>query len=77
MSDDTYLAELRAVGRPLRIAGLVAVLIGAGLVLAARQGYAPRLAVEAGYAALGVGWVLFLAAIWRRTAWRRRRLKGD
>ncbi len=77
MSDDAFLAELRAVGRPLRIAGLVCVLLGAGLVMAARGGYAPPLAADAGYVALGAGWILFLAAIWRRTAWRRCRLKGD
>jgi len=70
-----YRAEMRAVGRPQRLAGFGLVLLGAVLVWGGtRAGGLAEVVQMAGYAALAAGWALMLAAIFLRTRYHRRRM---
>jgi hypothetical protein len=72
----TYRAELKRVAWPLRLGGLVLIVGAAALILAAREGWigAFELATNAGYVMLGLGWALFIAAIFVRTRYHKRRM---
>jgi len=71
-----YRKELRQVGRPLRLTGLVLIVAAAALILAVRQGVMGlnNDANVIAYAMLAGGWVLLIAAIYMRTRYNRRRL---
>ncbi|MDI1280609.1 hypothetical protein [Brevundimonas sp.] len=70
-----YKAEMRAVGRKQRFAGLACVVLGAIMVWSVGQAGAAGPALQmAGYGLLAVGWVLMLAAIFLRTRYHRRRM---
>jgi len=71
-----YRAELKRVAWPLRLGGLVLIVGAAALILAAREGWigAFELATNAGYVMLGLGWALFIAAIFVRTRYHKRRM---
>jgi len=70
-----YRAEMRAVGRKPRFAGLACVVLGAIMVWSVGLAGAAGPAVQwAGYALLAAGWVLMLAAIFMRTRYHRRRM---
>jgi uncharacterized membrane protein HdeD (DUF308 family) len=70
-----YKAEMRAVGRKQRFAGLICVVLGAILVWSVGQaGAAGPVVLWVGYALLAFGWVLMLAAIFMRTRYHRRRM---
>jgi hypothetical protein len=71
-----YRAELKRVAWPLRLGGLVLIVGAAALILAAREGWigALELATNAGYVMLGLGWALFIAAIFVRTRYHKRRM---
>ncbi|MBU2117743.1 MAG: hypothetical protein KJ954_09100 [Alphaproteobacteria bacterium] len=70
-----YRAEMRAVGRKPRFAGLACVVLGAILVWSVSQAGAAGPALQlAGYGLLAIGWVLMLAAIFMRTRYHRRRM---
>ena len=72
-----YRAELKRVAWPLRLGGLVLIVVAALLVLSAREGWvgtSGELATNAGYILLGLGWALFIAAIFVRTRYHKRRL---
>ncbi|MGV9006512.1 MAG: hypothetical protein ACOH1H_07215 [Brevundimonas sp.] len=70
-----YRAEVRAVGRTPRFAGLACVVLGAILVWSVGQAGAAGPAVQwVGYALLAGGWALMLAAIFMRTRYHRRRM---
>lgn len=73
-----YRAELRAVGRNQRLAGFGLVLAGAIAVWAAGSaGAAGPMVQWVGYAALALGWVLMLAAIFLRTRYHRARMREE
>lgn len=71
-----YRKELRRVAWPLRAGGLALIVLGGLLGLGARTG---TFGLDNGimplaYAALALGWLLFLAAIMVRTRYHKRRL---
>lgn len=67
-----YIDTLRGLYRRERLVGFLLILAGAASVLASRLAFAwPHEAIWAGYAAIALGWILFIYVIWRRTAWRR------
>ncbi|QDH73175.1 hypothetical protein [Brevundimonas sp. M20] len=71
-----YRAEVKAVGRPLRLGGLVLILLGAGYVIATRYEALPAIQplMLVAYGFVAAGWVLFLAATYLRTRYHKRRL---
>ena len=71
-----YRAEIKAVGRPLRLGGLVLILLGAGYVLATRSEVVPLIEplMLVAYGFVAAGWVLFLTATYLRTRYHKRRL---
>lgn len=71
-----YRAEVKAVGRPLRLAGLVLIVLGAGYVIATRYDAVPLIEplMLVAYGFVAAGWVLFLAATYLRTRYHKRRL---
>ena len=71
-----YRRELKRVGWPLRLGGLVLIVAAAVLIMAVRQGWIADagIATNVGYGMLALGWALFLAAIFVRTRYNRRRL---
>ena len=71
-----YRAEIKAVGRPLRLGGLVLILLGAGYVVATRYDALPlnETLMLVAYGAVAAGWVLFLTATYLRTRHHKRRL---
>ena len=71
-----YRAEIKAVGRPLRLGGLVLILLGAGYVVATRYDALPvnEALMLVAYGAVAAGWVLFLTATYLRTRHHKRRL---
>ncbi|MGQ3040737.1 MAG: hypothetical protein ACT6TH_03070 [Brevundimonas sp.] len=73
----TYRAELKAVGRPFRLAGVALILLGAGYIVATRVDWlVPNQAgIVVAYAAVAAGWAFFVAATFLRTRHHRRRLK--
>lgn len=71
-----YRAELRGVGRPYRLAGLVLILIGAAITwMAQPDGALPSGVQPLGYGALLLGWGLIIAAVMIRTRHHRRHLE--
>ena len=74
-----YRAELKAVGRPLRLGGLVLILLSAFVLTGMGQGWfaLPAAFGMAAYAGLAAGWALMLAAIFQRTRHHRRRSAGS
>ena len=72
MKRNAYLDTLRGLYRKERLAGFLAVLVGAALIVPSRFVFTwPHAVIWAGYALLAIGWVLMLYVIFRRTAWRR------
>ena len=70
-----YRKELRRVAWPVRVAGFALIVLGALSVMAPRWVATwPDLLVNGGYALLAAGWALFLAAIFIRTRYHRRRM---
>jgi len=69
-----YRAELRGVGKPLRLGAFALVIIGALVVVAAIWLPIPHALINAGYVALGIGWILMVAAVFIRTRYHRRRM---
>ena len=71
-----YRRELKRVGWPLRLGGLVLIVAAAALIVAVRQGWIADagIATNVGYGMLALGWALFLAATFLRTRYNRRRL---
>ena len=80
MIDDTaqldrqsaYLEQIRAMGRPQRLAGFVACAVGVAVMLLAKYklGGAPWL-LWLGVAIVALGWLLFIYALVRRLTWVR------
>jgi len=72
-----YRKELRRVAWPFRLGGVGLIVIGGLLALLARTGFlgVDNQVMPVAYAALGLGWMLFLAAIFVRTRHHRRRLE--
>ncbi len=72
-----YRKEWRAVGRPYRLGGLVAILLGAGYVIASRYDVVPghETALMVAYGLVAAGWAAFLAATFLRNRHHRRRLR--
>ncbi len=71
-----YRAELKGVARWPRLAGLAAIVLGAGFVLLSSQrtfGLTPD-AVVYGYGALAFGWALLVVAFILRNRYHRRRM---
>lgn len=68
--------ELRRVAWPVRLGGLALIVLGGLLGLGARTGFLGinNRVMPFAYAALALGWALFLAAIFIRTRYHRRRL---
>mgnify|MGYP001301476849 FL=1 len=67
-----YIDTLRGLYRRERLVGFLLILAGAASVLASRFVWSwPHEAIWGGYAAIALGWVLFIYVIWRRTQWRR------
>ncbi len=71
-----YRKELRKVALPLRWSGLGLIVLGAIWAVCVRQGLLglTDATMIFAYAALALGWVLVLAAIWTRTRYHKRRL---
>jgi protein-S-isoprenylcysteine O-methyltransferase Ste14 len=69
-----YRQELRGVAQPVRFTAFGLVLLGAAVVVAAVWLELPDWAVNGGYIALGVGWVLMVSAVFLRTRYHRRRM---
>jgi len=70
-----YRAELKAVGRPLRMAGLGLIVISAFVLTGMGRGWfaLPEVFGMIAYGGLAAGWALMLAAIFQRTRHHRRR----
>ncbi len=67
-----YVDTLRGLYRRERLIGFLLILAGAAVVVPSRFVWSwPHQAIWAGYAAIALGWVLFIYVIWRRTQWRR------
>lgn len=70
-----YREELRGVARPLRLAAFGLILAGVVAVLGAVWVYTwPHWLINAGYVALGLGWILMITAVFMRTRHHRRRM---
>lgn len=69
-----YRQELRGVAKPLRLSAFALVIIGALVVVAAIWLSIPHWMINAGYVALGTGWILMVAAVFIRTRYHRRRM---
>jgi len=69
-----YRAELRGVAQPMRLAAFALVLIGAAVVVAGVWMDVPAWAINGGYIALGIGWIMMVAAVFMRTRYHRRRM---
>lgn len=72
-----YRKEWLAVGRPYRMGGLIAILLGAAYVIASRYDVVPAseaLTVVA-YGLVALGWALFLLSTFLRNRHHRRRLR--
>ena len=67
-----YLEQIRAMGRPQRLAGFVACLVGVMMMVLARfkLDNAPWL-LWPGVAVVAFGWILFIYALVRRLTWVR------
>jgi len=70
----TYRQELRDVAKPMRFAAFALVLVGAAVVVSAVWLSVPAWAINGGYIALGIGWILMVAAVFMRTRYHRRRM---
>ena len=67
-----YIDTIRTMGRPLRMAGFVAILVGVGLLLWARTNTAlPAWTSWIAYGLLGAGWVAFIYVVVQRSRWVR------
>ena len=71
---DAYRRELRGVGKQMRLAAYAAVLVGAAVVISAIWLTVPGELLTAGYVAMGLGWILMIAAVFTRTRYHRRRM---
>ena len=69
-----YRQELRDVAKPMRFAAFALVLVGAAVVVSAVWLSVPTWAINGGYIALGIGWILMVAAVFMRTRYHRRRM---
>lgn len=70
-----YRAEIKAVGRPLRLAGLALIVLSALVLTGMGRGWfaLPAMFGMIAYGGLATGWALMLAAIFQRTRHHRRR----
>ena len=75
---DAYKKELRTVGRPLRVTGLLIVVAGALLAIVSRFSALPLppWIDTVTFATLGVGWAILFYVIYQRTQYHRRRMAG-
>ena len=72
---DTYRGELRSVGKPVRMAAYGLILAGfAGVMGSFVLDAWPQWLINAGYIALGLGWILMVTAVFMRTRYYRRRM---
>lgn len=71
---DAYRTELRGVAKPVRQAAFGLIIIGALVVVSAVWLDMPAWLINAGYIALGMGWVLMVLAVFQRTRHHRRRM---
>ncbi len=69
-----YRQELRSVAKPVRYAAFGLVILGALVVVSAVWLTLPGWAINGGYIALGLGWVLMVTAVLMRTSHHRRRM---
>jgi hypothetical protein len=65
-----YKDQLRAVALPLRLGGLLGVMIGCALLIASTK-FPGAALVPLGFVALGLGWGVTGYAIWLRTQWAK------
>jgi hypothetical protein len=65
-----YKDEMRQVALPLRLGGLLGVMLGCALLIASTKFPAAGL-VPLGFACLGLGWGVTGYAIWLRTQWAK------
>jgi hypothetical protein len=67
-----YIDTIRGLYRRERNAGFVACLVGVMVIVWARtQPSAPHLALYAGFAIVGAGWLCFAYSLYKRTTWVR------
>ena len=74
----TLRQELRAVAAPWRVGGIALILVAA-IALVAAKGQALALTsplMTAGFAILGLGWILIFVGTWLRARRRARRLRA-
>ena len=69
-----YRTELRGVAKPMRMAAFALIILGALTVIPAVWLDMPAWALNAGYIALGLGWVVMVLAVFQRTRHHRRRM---
>ena len=76
---EAYKSELRGVARPLRLVGLVFVVVAALIAIVSRFGgmTAPSWIDIVFYTLLGIGWAILFTAIYQRTQYHRRRMAGQ
>jgi hypothetical protein len=71
-----YRKELRRVALPARLGGVGLIVLGGILALMARTSFLgiDNRVMPAAYACLGIGWMMYLAAVFIRTRHHKRRL---
>lgn len=70
-----YRRELRGVAKRTRLAGFLAIAVGALLMMIANQGGGPNERTLA-FLVLALGWALLVMAFVERTLYHRRRTRG-
>jgi uncharacterized membrane protein len=67
-----YLSQVRALGRPQRLAGFIVCLVGVMILIVARYRLgAPPWLLALGVGVVALGWILFAYALTRRFLWIR------
>ena len=62
--------QMRMVAWPLRLGGLVAIMVGCGLLIGYGQAHIVWL-MPPGFVLMAFGWGLYGYAIWQRTQWAK------
>jgi len=65
-----YRDQMRMVAWPLRLGGLISIMIGCGVLIGFRYARLPWL-MAPGFALIGLGWGVYGYAIWQRTQWAK------